>query len=151
LDAIMLAHIEFPHIDPVYPASLSPHIVTRLLRGQLGFDHHPVLTDDLDMGAITRRYGRGEDARLAIAAGCDLALICHETDSADQAASAIATLPSWQLDEALERIAHLRNKLSDPPVWSDQLWEKTHTKMSGLALRFSADLDSPASSPVQEY
>jgi beta-N-acetylhexosaminidase len=151
LDAIMLAHIEFPHIDPVYPASLSLHIVTRLLRGQLGFDHHPVLTDDLDMGAITRRYGRGEDARLAIAAGCDLALICHETDSADQAASAIATLPSWHLDEALERIDRLRGKLAEPPSWADKSWAEIDAKLRSLGSRFSADPDLLPSSPVQEY
>ena len=71
LDAIMLAHVEFPNIDPDFPASLSPRIIRGFLRGQLGFDDHLVLTDDLDMGAITNRYGRGEDVKLAISAGND--------------------------------------------------------------------------------
>ncbi|NJM38904.1 MAG: glycoside hydrolase family 3 protein [Akkermansiaceae bacterium] len=82
LDAIMLAHVEFPNIDSEFPASLSPRIIRRFLRDQLGFDQHLVLTDDLDMGAITNRYGRGQDAKLAIEAGNDLALICHQTSSA---------------------------------------------------------------------
>ena len=69
LDAIMLGHVEFPNIDPDFPASLSPRIVRRFLRDQLGFDRHLVLTDDLDMGAITSRYGRGEDVKLAIDGG----------------------------------------------------------------------------------
>lgn len=152
LDAVMLAHIEFPAIDPHFPASVSPHIVTQLLRGQLGFDRHIILTDDLDMGAITRRFGRGEDARLAIAAGCDLALICHETDSADQAAAAIEHVPLWQREESLKRIGHLRHKLAGPLVWSDSAWEKNHAALSALAARFSPPGDStPHASPVQQY
>ena len=90
LDAIMLAHVEFPNIDPDFPASLSPRIIRRFLRDQLGFDKHLVLTDDLDMGAITTRYGRGEDVKLAITAGNDLAMICHRTETAETAARAIA-------------------------------------------------------------
>ncbi|MEY5013151.1 MAG: beta-N-acetylhexosaminidase, partial [Verrucomicrobiota bacterium] len=85
LDSIMLAHIEFPNIDPDFPASLSPKIIRRFLRDQLGFDHHLVMTDDLDMGAITKRYGRGEDVKLAIRAGNDLAMICHRIDTAEAA------------------------------------------------------------------
>jgi beta-N-acetylhexosaminidase len=52
LDAVMLAHVEFPNIDPEFPASLSRRMIQGFLRDQLGFDHHVVLTDDLDMGAI---------------------------------------------------------------------------------------------------
>jgi beta-N-acetylhexosaminidase len=151
LDAVMLAHIDFPEIDPHHPASLSPHIVGRLLRGQLGFDRHLVLTDDLDMGAITRRYGRGEDARLAIAAGCDLALICHETDSAEQAAAAIEQIPLWQREESTKRIDHSRRKLAAPLLWSDTAWEKTHTALAELATRFGPDDNTPPASPVQRY
>jgi beta-N-acetylhexosaminidase len=151
LDAVMLAHVEFPELDPHHPASLSPHIVGRLLRGQLGFDRHLVLTDDLDMGAITRRYGRGEDARLAIAAGCDLALICHETDSADQAAAAIEQVPLWQREESTKRIDRLRKKLTVPPIWSDKTWEKTHNALAELATRFDSGDTTPPASPVQNY
>lgn len=152
LDAVMLAHIDFPNIDPDFPASLSPHIVTRLLRDQLGFDKHLVLTDDLDMSAITRRYGRGEDARLAITAGCDLALICHETDSADQAAAAIEQAPLWQREESLMRIERLRKKLSGPLVWSESAWEKNLSALRALAERFAPPDDaSPPASPVQMY
>ena len=47
------------------------------------------------MGAITTRYGRGQDVKLAIEAGNDLALICHRTDTAEIAARAVAELPHW--------------------------------------------------------
>lgn len=152
LDAIMLAHIEFPKIDPDFPSSLSRKIVSELLRGQLGFDHHPILTDDLDMGAITQRYGRGEDARLAIAAGCDLALLCHDTSSAETAAESIATLPTHLLDDSKRRIEKLRKKLSSPPNWSDSKWAKVTATITELSERFTPDDGSaPAASPVQEY
>ncbi|MGE9271438.1 MAG: glycoside hydrolase family 3 N-terminal domain-containing protein, partial [Verrucomicrobiales bacterium] len=44
LDAIMLTHVRFPKIDPDFPASLSRRIIQGLLRDQLGFDKHLVLT-----------------------------------------------------------------------------------------------------------
>jgi len=151
LDAIMLAHIEFPHLDPLHPASLSPHIVGRLLRDQLGFDNHLVLTDDLDMGAITRRYGRGEDARLAIAAGCDIVLICHEADSAEQAATSIATIPAWQRESSLKRISRFREKLAPPLLWSDSAWSANLSALAGLAPRLPQPEDTTPASPVQFY
>lgn len=124
LDAVMTAHVLFPNIDPDFPASLSPRIIRRFLRDQLGFDKHLVLTDDLDMGAVTRRYGRGEDAKLAIQAGNDLAMICHRTDGAKAAARAIAELPHGMTGDARERVDHFRRKkLHGPLVWSDSKWE----------------------------
>ncbi|NQX02259.1 beta-N-acetylhexosaminidase, partial [bacterium] len=125
LDAIMLAHVDFPNIDPDFPASLSPRMIRRFLRDQLGFDRHLVLTDDLDMGAITKRYGRGQDVKLAIEAGNDLALICHRSDTAEIAASAIAELPQWMTGEACERVERFRRKLHGPLAWSEEKWRKT--------------------------
>jgi beta-N-acetylhexosaminidase len=152
LDAVMLAHVEFPRIDPDLPASLSPRMVTRHLREQLGFDHHLVLTDDLDMGAITRRYGRGLDARLAIEAGNDIALICHQTETAELAAAAIGELPSWRIDESLARIARLRKKLKGPLSWSEVKWRETCEALGELAARVpELGEGGHAVSPVAEY
>ncbi len=147
LDAVMLAHVGFPNIDPDFPASLSPRIVRRFLRDQLGFDRHLVLTDDLDMGAIAKRYGRGEAARLAIAAGNDLAMICHETSTADAAARAIAELPHQVRDEALQRVEKFRRKKLHPPlVWSEKKWASTCEALAGLAAEFpEVPADSSAS------
>ncbi len=151
LDAIMLAHVEFPNIDAEFPASLSPRMIRRFLRDQLGFDKHLVLTDDLDMGAITSRYGRGPDVKLAIEAGNDLALICHRTDSAEVAARAIAELPHWMTEEAHERLEKFRRKLHSPPAWSDRRWTQTCASLARLAAEVP-ELDSlQASSPVVDY
>jgi beta-N-acetylhexosaminidase len=151
LDAIMLAHVDFPNIDPDFPASLSPRIIRKFLRDQLGFDHHLVLTDDLDMGAITRRYGRGQDVQLALTAGNDLALICHRTDTAELAAQAIAALPNRITDEARERVEKFRRKLHSPLTWSEPKWLTTCTALAQLAAEFPEQDPLPTSSPVADY
>ena len=151
LDAIMLAHVEFPNIDPNFPASLSPRIIRRFLRDQLGFDRHLVLTDDLDMGAITRRYGRGQDVKLAIQAGNDLALICHRSDTAETAATAIAELPYWMTEEARDRVERFRRKLHPPLVWSGEKWQKTCDSLAALATEVPENKTDEASSPVANY
>ena len=84
----MVAHILMTQLDPDLPASLSPAVVTDLLRGELGFGG-VVFTDDLTMGAITQNYGLGEAAVLTVEAGCDMLLVCHGRDSVDAARSAV--------------------------------------------------------------
>ncbi len=78
-DIIMTAHVKFPDLDPIYPASLSPKIVTDLLRKELGF-RGPVATDDLDMGAIAKHYSAEEASLLAYLAGSDILLICNSPE-----------------------------------------------------------------------
>jgi beta-N-acetylhexosaminidase len=152
LDTIMLAHIDFPNIDSNFPASLSPRIVRRFLRDQLGFDRHIVLTDDLDMGAITQRYGRGEDVKLAISAGNDLAMICHRIDTAETAARSLAELPRALTTEARERVDHFRCKtLRPPPAWSDKKWNIACAALAKLAAEFPEPVDPIVLSPVQDY
>jgi beta-N-acetylhexosaminidase len=136
LDAIMTGHVLFSNIDPDFPASLSPRIIRRFLRDQLGFDKHLVITDDLDMGAITSRHGRGEDVKLAIKAGNDLAMICHRTDTAEQAARAIAELPHHMKEDARDRIeVFRRKKLHGPLVWSETKWTETRTALARLTAK----------------
>jgi beta-N-acetylhexosaminidase len=151
LDAIMLAHVNFPNIDADFPASLSPRIIRRFLRDQLGFDRHLVLTDDLDMGAITRRYGRGQDVKLAIEAGNDLALICHRTDTAEIAAAAIGELRHGIREDARERVEKFRKKLHNPTVWSEKKWQATCDSLAKLAAEVPEIQTPQAESPVAEY
>ncbi|MFN6046362.1 MAG: glycoside hydrolase family 3 N-terminal domain-containing protein [Verrucomicrobiota bacterium] len=152
LDSIMLAHIEFPNIDADFPASLSPKIIRRFLRDQLGFDRHLVMTDDLDMGAITKRYGRGEDVKLAIRAGNDLAMICHRNDTAEAAARAIGELPLGMRHEAQDRVERFRRRVLRPPAaWSAQKWQSNCAKIAQLAAEFDLAEETSSNSPVAEY
>lgn len=152
LDAVMLAHVLFPALDPDLPASLSPRIVNGLLRGQLGFDKHLVLTDDLDMGAIADRFPDNRDVVAAIRAGNDLAMICHRVERAEDAAAQLATLPGAVIQDAEKRIARFRRKLKGPLAWSAAQWDKLSTEIAELA----AQVPEPATatlphSPVAGY
>jgi beta-N-acetylhexosaminidase len=70
---LMTAHILFPAFDPTLPATLSPAVLSCILRGRIGFNGVAV-TDDLAMKALS---GEPTDlARQALSAGCDLALYC---------------------------------------------------------------------------
>jgi beta-N-acetylhexosaminidase len=151
LDAVMLAHVMFPKVDAVLPASLSQTIVTGWLRQQLGFDHHLVMTDDLDMGAIADRYGRGEDVKLAIRAGNDLAMICHRTETAELAASAIAELPVSIRDDAQARIARFRKKMSAPLDFTEGKWEAMCGKIADVVAKIPEPENVDVRSAVTRY
>ncbi len=73
---MMLSHILYRQIDPDWPASLSAEITNRLLREKAGFGGL-VITDDLDMGAIKNHYPIETVIDRILAAGIDIALICH--------------------------------------------------------------------------
>ena len=72
--AVMTAHLGLPALDPDRPATLSPAVLSGLLRQELGFAGL-VVTDALVMEAIAGRYGAGEAAVLALEAGADLLLM----------------------------------------------------------------------------
>ena len=120
---VMVAHILMTQIDPDLPASLSPEVVTGLLRQELGFDG-VVCTDDLTMGAISNTYGMGEAAVMAVEAGCDLLLVCHEADNLTAARDALLSavdagrISMGRLDESVYRILSLKQEygLTNDPV-----------------------------------
>jgi beta-N-acetylhexosaminidase len=76
VDGIMLSHIRYLQLDRRWPASISPAIVSGLLRDELKFDGL-VLTDDLDMGAVAKYYQVPEIVRQCLQAQVDILLICH--------------------------------------------------------------------------
>ena len=71
--AIMTAHIVYSAFDSNRPATLSQPILTNLLRAELGFEGL-IITDDMEMKAIDKRYRSGEAAVMAIEAGADMVL-----------------------------------------------------------------------------
>ena len=72
---IMTAHVLVPALDEERPSTLSPKVVQALLRDELGFQG-VILSDDLEMKAVSARYPVPESAVEAIRAGCDGILIC---------------------------------------------------------------------------
>ena len=73
---IMLSHIVYPQLDDQWPASLSEPIAHDLLRKKLGY-RGLVLTDDLDMGAISKYYDIETAIQQILSADIDVTLICH--------------------------------------------------------------------------
>ena len=74
---VMVSHLVYPALDKEHTASLSAEIQTKLLRQELGFDG-VIVTDSLEMGAVSK-YGDFRDLGVqAIQAGADIALVCHE-------------------------------------------------------------------------
>ena len=106
---MMTAHVFMPAVDEKRPATLSRRVVFDLLRDELNFEG-VILSDDLEMQAITSLYAVPSAAVLAIAAGCDGILICsgdHATQTASLEALIHAVesgeLPLARVDDALKR------------------------------------------------
>ena len=70
-DTVMISHVFHEKLDPEYPATLSHRIITGMLREEMGYDG-VVISDDLQMGAISKHYGFETALRNAINAGTDL-------------------------------------------------------------------------------
>jgi beta-N-acetylhexosaminidase len=112
---MMTAHVLYRALDDQLPATLSPVIITRLLREQMGYDG-VVLTDDLEMHAIVDHYGPGDAAVRAVLAGCDVLLICKERDrevaafEAVEKAVASGTIDMERLDQSVARIQRVKQR-----------------------------------------
>ena len=114
--AIMVTHILIPAVDSKLPASLSPTLITGILRQQLGFDG-VVITDDLTMGALSSRWSFPQAAVLAIKAGADVvtgatdaAMVAQITGALKQALEQ-GTLSEARIDQAVEHVLELKLQL----------------------------------------
>lgn len=79
--AMLVGHILFRALDPHYPASMSRPILYGLLRQRLGY-RGLVITDDVDMGALTKHFPAQQIAEKAIAAGADCFLCARRPETA---------------------------------------------------------------------
>lgn len=110
---IMLSHILYPGLDPIWPASLSPNIAHTLLREKIGF-RGVSMTDDLDMKAIKQDIPTCITQILE--SDIDLALICHSGPDIEMAVKEIEeqTRKDERLfgmaGESLERIIRLKKR-----------------------------------------
>ena len=80
-DTVMVAHVFNEKLDKERPASLSYATITRKLRKDLGYQG-VVITDDLQMGAISQKYKLKDTLKLAINAGNDILLFGNQLDPA---------------------------------------------------------------------
>lgn len=115
VQAVMTGHLLVPALDEELPATLSPRILGDLLRDELGFSG-VVVTDAVEMRAVTDRYGFAGAAVRALAAGADA--VCVGGERADEdaarhlrdaivAAVVAGELPEERLAEAAKRVGQL--------------------------------------------
>lgn len=110
-DFVMVSHATAPALDEDnVPSSLSKKVITDTLRGELGFDG-VVITDALDMTAITDYYTPEEAAVMAIEAGADMLLMPEDFEKAYNAVLASVqdgTISEERINESLDRIYRVK-------------------------------------------
>ncbi|EGD47303.1 glycoside hydrolase family 3 domain protein [Ruminiclostridium papyrosolvens DSM 2782] len=122
-EAVMVAHILLPEIDPDNPASFSKTIINDVLRLEMNYDG-VVITDDFTMGAIVKNYNIGQAAVKSILAGGDIVLVCHDFEKQKAVISALkdaaqsGQLPMDRIDRSVIRILRLKqeHKITDTPA-----------------------------------
>lgn len=119
--SIMTAHILIPAFDEARPATLSPRIIDGILKRKLGY-RGLVVTDDLDMKAISASYGTPEAVVAAIGAGCDAVLMCGTSQELQHAAIEAVihaveegALPFKRVEDALLRHRRVKERFLAPP------------------------------------
>jgi beta-N-acetylhexosaminidase len=117
--SMMTAHVLYQTLDARLPATLSPDIVTGLLRNELRYDG-VVLTDDLEMQAIADHYGVGDAAVRALSAGCDVVLICKDREreitafEAAEKAVESGAISRDRFEQSVARIQRLKQRMVIP-------------------------------------
>jgi beta-N-acetylhexosaminidase len=126
---IMTAHVLVPALDEERPATLSSAIVQRILRAELGYEG-VILSDDLEMKAISSRVAVPAAAVQAIQAGCDGVLVCSgDVDLQAQALEAVVKaveagdITATRTDDSMKRLtqAKLRFLARERPKTSARL------------------------------
>lgn len=121
IPSLMTAHVVFEALDPGIPATLSRKVVHGLLREELGYDG-VVISDDLEMKAVSERWGVVDAGLLAIEAGCDVLLVCSDVDQCLALHEALVEraerdeLFAARLEDAATRALSMRRRCPPRPI-----------------------------------
>ncbi len=118
-DVIMSAHVFNAKLDPDHPATLSRQVITGLLRQKLGF-RGLIVSDDMEMKAISSHYGLEKSLPAALAAGVDVLCLgnnlSYDPDITSRAVTIIeqavtaGRLPESRIHESCERVLALKRR-----------------------------------------
>ena len=114
VDFVLLGHLYYPVLDTVHSADLSP-VTIRMLRTDVGFKG-AIISDDMEMGAITSSTPVAVAAVQFLANGGDMVMIAHHISVADATYDAIKAavlsgrLPRSRLDDAVAALQALPNR-----------------------------------------
>ena len=121
---IMTTHVLVRELDAELPATLSPRVITELLRGKMKYGG-VIVTDDLEMKAVAKSWRPSESAVLAALAGCDLLAYCADHGAQVEAIEALIraleseTIRYADMDDACERLKRLKQRFSLPHLDPD--------------------------------
>ena len=158
VSSMMVCHAWYPAFDrEKTPASLSRSIVNDLLMSELDFDGL-IMTDDLDMGAITNESGFTATMERAILAGNHLAMICHRVHLVEEARGALEKVERAALERALAGVDRFKRKMAAPKPFSEErfraldreVWEFRVATLGAEAAALRSPEDGKRS-PVETY
>lgn len=115
---VLVSHLNYPALDRDNPASLSKAVMTDFLRGELGYNGL-VITDDLEMGAVSRHHEFRDLGVQAVLAGADVVMVCHEypheTDVYLGLLDAVenGTISQARLDESVRRVVLAKLRMQE--------------------------------------
>lgn len=123
VDAIMTAHVIFPAFEPDgIPATLSRKVLTDLLRTELGYQG-VIVTDCLEMHAISKESGIAEGAVQSLQAGADLVLVSHTLSDQIAAIEAVkkavkeGRITEERINQSVERVLRLKEQRLGTPTF----------------------------------
>ena len=133
--SVMIGHLAVPALEPAasdanLPATISPAIVTGLLRKELGYDGF-VVSDAFDMGGITEHFDAGEAAVRAIEAGEDQVLLPANTDAAIAGVKAAVRggrLSEARIDQSVRRILEAKAFVGEDVADADEIFRVVDAK-----------------------
>ncbi|ERB65455.1 beta-N-acetylhexosaminidase [Vibrio coralliilyticus OCN008] len=115
LDAMMPAHVVFPHYDD-QPASGSEFWLKNVLRKQLGFNGI-TFSDDLTMEGASVMGGPAERAHQSLASGCDMVLVCNKRDAQIEVLDNLPVMETPQATELLKKQSFTFSELRSSNEW----------------------------------
>jgi beta-N-acetylhexosaminidase len=151
VQAIMTAHLQLPELDPTpdTPATLSPLIITGLLREEIGFDGL-IVTDAMNMGGVTTLYSPEEAALKAVQAGVDIILLPPKPDEVieslikavrdDQISEERINISVKRILEAKARLGLHNKKLVDLDTLDERVATKENLQSADLVFESSMTL-----------
>jgi beta-N-acetylhexosaminidase len=148
LASVMTAHVVFEALEPGLPATMSRAALFGLLRGELGFEG-VIVSDDLEMKAISAHLGVERAAVQGLLAGVDLFLVCHHASVQRRVIEALAhavetgQVPRQALEAARARVEGLLGRFArGPQDLLATLGSSTHRALAaGLGGRAPAGAD----------
>jgi len=136
---IMPAHVIYTAVDNK-PAGFSDIWLKQVLRQQLGFQG-AIFSDDINMAGAGPAGSYPDRARAALAAGCDMVLVCNNQPAAIEVINTLQVEPYPLLQVRLMRMRANPGQLSFDELKQDRNWQLTAAEITGLEITPELDLD----------